>query len=76
MADRRHCATQNAGAGAREGSTTIWHLADVLAWLHAKGAQQLERSPIDVAQAHRPINLARETAQAPPLPADIAAMLA
>jgi len=63
-------------APVHEGSATIWHLADVLAWLHAKGTYRLERSLIDVAQAARHINLAREAAQAPPLPADIAAMLA
>ncbi|KAB8057620.1 AlpA family phage regulatory protein [Janthinobacterium sp. FT14W] len=63
-------------APVHEGSTTIWHLADVLAWLHAKGTYRLERSLIDVAQAARHINLAREAAQAPQLPADIAAMLA
>lgn len=63
-------------APVHEGSATIWHLADVLAWLHAKGTYRLERSLIDVAQAARHINLAREAAQAPPLPDDIAAMLA
>ncbi|PHV27839.1 DNA-binding protein [Janthinobacterium sp. BJB426] len=58
-----------------EGSATIWHLADVLAWLHAKGTYQLERSLVELAQVTRQINLARETRQAPPLSADIVAML-
>ncbi|SDG86933.1 AlpA family phage regulatory protein [Janthinobacterium sp. YR213] len=65
----------NFPAPVHEGSATIWHLADVLAWLQAKGTYQLERSLVDVAQAARQINLARETRQAPPLPADIVAML-
>jgi hypothetical protein len=47
----------------------------VLAWLHAKGTYQLERSLVELAQVTRQINLARETQQAPPLPADIVAML-
>ena len=63
-------------APVHEGSATIWHLADVLTWLQSKGTYQLERGLIDVAQAARHINLARETQQAPPLPADIVAMLA
>lgn len=58
-----------------EGSTTIWHLADVLAWLHAKGTYRLERGLVELAQVTRQINLARETRQAPPPPADIVAML-
>ena len=59
-----------------EGSATIWHLADVLAWLHAKGTYRLERSLVELAQVTRQINLARETQQAPPLPADMSARLA
>ena len=31
-------------APVHEGSATIWHLADVLSWLHARGSYQLERS--------------------------------
>lgn len=58
-----------------EGSASIWHLADVLAWLHAKGTYQLEPGLAELAQVTRQINLARETAQAPQLPADIVAML-
>ena len=58
-----------------EGSATIWHLADVLAWLHAKGTYRLERGLVELAQVTRQINLARETRQAPPPPADIVAML-
>lgn len=62
-------------APVHEGSATIWHLADVLSWLHARGNYQLERSLIELAQATRQINHAREAAQAAPIPADIAAML-
>ena len=58
-----------------EGSATIWHLDDVLACLDAKGTYQLERSLVELAQVTRQINLARETRQAPPPPADIVAML-
>lgn len=36
---------------------------------------RLERSLVELAQVSRQINLARETQQAPPLPADIVAML-
>ena len=49
-------------APVHEGSATIWHLADVLSWLHARGNYQLERSLIELAQAA-------------PIPADIATML-
>ena len=62
-------------APVHEGSATIWHLADVLAWLHAKGTYRLERGLVELAQVTRQINLARETRQAPPPPADIVAML-
>lgn len=58
-----------------EGSTTIWRLAQVLSWLQARGSHQLEDSLIELAQATMQVNLARDAAMAPPLPADIVAML-
>lgn len=58
-----------------EGSTTIWRLAQVLSWLQARGSHQLEDSLIELAQATMQVNLARDAAMAPSLPADIVAML-
>lgn len=43
-----------------EGSASIWHLADVLAWLQAKGTYELEHGLIDVASVAMQINLAKE----------------
>lgn len=43
-----------------EGSASIWHLADVLAWLQAKGSDSLAMGLLDVARAALQFNLAKE----------------
>lgn len=44
-----------------EGSASIWHLAEVLAWLDEKGGYALDRSMLETAQAALEVNLAKET---------------
>ena len=43
-----------------EGSASIWHLADVLAWLQAKGSYELAREVQDVARVALQVNVAKE----------------
>ncbi|MNO06971.1 hypothetical protein D3C81_2289790 [compost metagenome] len=43
-----------------EGSASIWHLADVLTWLQAKGSYLLPGGVLDVAQVALQVNLAKE----------------
>ncbi|MGH8036573.1 MAG: helix-turn-helix transcriptional regulator [Stenotrophomonas sp.] len=47
-------------APVHEGSTSIWHLADVLAWLQARGGYVLAGGLMDVARAALQVNVARE----------------
>ena len=53
-------------APVHEGSAAIWHLADVLAWLQAKGGYALAQNVCDVARQALHINLAREGQRLPP----------
>jgi predicted DNA-binding transcriptional regulator AlpA len=43
-----------------EGSSSIWHLADVLGWLQAKGSYSLGRNVLEMAQVALQINVAKE----------------
>ncbi len=43
-----------------EGSASIWHLADVLTWLQAKGSYSLARDVLEVSQVTLQVNLAKE----------------
>lgn len=43
-----------------EGSTSIWHLADVLDWLQAKGSYSMPKAVLDVARVALQVNLAKE----------------
>ncbi|CAB3867492.1 DNA-binding protein [Achromobacter sp. ACM02] len=43
-----------------EGSTSIWHLADVLAWLQAKGGYPQVEQVMDVARVALQVNAAKE----------------
>jgi len=52
-------------APVHEGSASIWHLADVLAWLKAKGSYSMAPSMIDVAQAALQANAAKEGLRLP-----------
>ncbi|MFL6611619.1 MAG: helix-turn-helix transcriptional regulator, partial [Pseudomonas sp.] len=48
-----------------EGSSSIWHLADVLGWLQAKGGYSLGRNVLDVAQVALQVNVAKEGRRLP-----------
>ena len=43
-----------------EGSASIWHLADVLVWLQAKGSYSLALEVLEVARAALQVNVAKE----------------
>ncbi|NGM88298.1 DNA-binding protein [Parapusillimonas sp. SGNA-6] len=47
-------------APVHEGSASIWHLADVLAWLQAKGGYSLAKDVMDVARVALQVNVAKE----------------
>lgn len=47
-------------APVHEGSASIWHLADVLAWLQAKGSYSLAQTMLDVARVALQVNVAKE----------------
>jgi predicted DNA-binding transcriptional regulator AlpA len=47
-------------APVHEGSSSIWHLADVLAWLHAKGGYTLTQDVFEVSKVALQINVAKE----------------
>ncbi|WP_150641526.1 helix-turn-helix transcriptional regulator [Pseudomonas fluorescens] len=44
-----------------EGKTSVWHLAEVLSWLDAKGGYRLEQPVIDVARIAQSVNLVKES---------------
>ncbi|WP_074046772.1 helix-turn-helix transcriptional regulator [Orrella dioscoreae] len=46
-----------------EGSTSLWHLADVLSWLEARGAYRIEPPVLEVARTAMQINLAKASHQ-------------
>lgn len=48
-------------APVHEGSTSLWHLADVLSWLEAKGGYTLARDVMEVATVALQINVAKES---------------
>lgn len=52
-------------APVHEGSTSIWHLADVLSWLQTKGGYALDRDVLDVATAALQVNIAKEGQRVP-----------
>jgi predicted DNA-binding transcriptional regulator AlpA len=43
-----------------EGKPSIWHLADVLAWLQAKGSYSLPTDVVEVARVALQVNVAKE----------------
>ena len=47
-------------APVHEGSASIWHLADVLAWLQAKGSYTLASDVLEVACVALQVNVAKE----------------
>jgi predicted DNA-binding transcriptional regulator AlpA len=52
-------------APVHEGNASIWHLAEVLAWLEEKGGYALERKMLDTARAALEVNLAKEVRRLP-----------
>ncbi len=48
-----------------EGSASIWHLADVLAWLQTKGSYSLTNDVLDVARVALQVNVAKEGRRLP-----------
>ncbi len=53
-------------APVHEGSASIWHLADVLAWLQIRGSYSLAEDVMDVARAALQVNAAKEGQRLPP----------
>lgn len=47
-------------APVHEGSTSIWHLSDLLDWLQTRGGYELERAMVETANATREVNLAKD----------------
>ncbi len=52
-------------APVHEGSASIWHLADVLTWLQAKGSYSLARDVLEVARVALQVNVAKEGRRLP-----------
>jgi predicted DNA-binding transcriptional regulator AlpA len=48
------------------GTTSIWHLADILAWLQDKGSYELKTELREIAAAAMQVNLAKAASQALP----------
>jgi len=48
-----------------EGSASIWHLADVLAWLQDRGGYSLNGDMLDVAQVALQVNVVKEGQRLP-----------
>ncbi|MFD2191162.1 helix-turn-helix transcriptional regulator [Pistricoccus aurantiacus] len=44
-----------------EGSASLWHLSEILAWLEARGSYALDYSIMDVASAALQVNLLKQT---------------
>lgn len=44
-----------------EGSASIWHLAQLLDWLEARGGYQFDRKILDVARVALEVNVAKES---------------
>ena len=52
-------------APVHEGSASIWHLADVLAWLQAKGSYALAKDVLEVARVALQVNVVKEGRRLP-----------
>ncbi|KCV59388.1 helix-turn-helix transcriptional regulator [Bordetella bronchiseptica] len=48
-----------------EGSASLWHLADVLGWLQARGGYPLAQATLDVARMALKVNVAKEARRLP-----------
>jgi hypothetical protein len=58
-----------------EGKTSVWHLAEVLSWLDAKGGYSLEQPVIDVARIAQSVNLVKESRRVVALSAEWQALV-
>ena len=58
-----------------EGKTSVWHLAEVLSWLDAKGGYNLEQPVIDVARIAQSVNLVKESRRVVALSAEWQALV-
>lgn len=47
-------------APVHEGSASIWHLADILSWMQARGSQKVSSELAELAAAALQINVAKE----------------
>ena len=52
-------------APVHEGSASIWHLAEVLTWLEARGGYLLQQSMVEVSKVALQVNLAKDTHRYP-----------
>lgn len=52
-------------APVHEGTTSLWHLTDVLAWLQAKGGYTLSEELMQVAKVALQVNISKEGARVP-----------
>ena len=43
-----------------EGTTSIWHLAEILAWMQTRGAYSLTDSLVDISRTIMQVNMAKE----------------
>lgn len=48
-----------------EGSASIWHLAEVLDWLRARGSYQIDTGILEIAQVALEVNITKETIRHP-----------
>jgi len=47
-------------APVHEGSVTVWHLAEVMSWLQARGTYKVEATMLEVARTAMQVNIAKE----------------
>lgn len=48
-----------------EGSASIWHLAEVLDWLRARGGYRIDAGIVEIAQVALEVNITKETIRHP-----------
>lgn len=58
-----------------EGKASVWHLAEVLSWLDAKGGYDLEQPVIEVARIAQSVNLVKESRRVVALSAEWQALV-
>lgn len=64
-------------APVHDGSASVWHLAEVMSWLQAKGTYKLEQQVLEVATTAMHINIVKESRPiAPHLIREVRALLA